>query len=316
MKQIKKCPILTLLVLSAMFLTLCGYLGKKNIYKDYSYNIATTPILSLVMSGIGNDAMPWDYFSYIEELEVINPDMNPSDSKDEFQSGMESISENTENNYENIPIINNIHESTPAPVTYDFTPVTLDYLDDALFIGDSRTRGLCLYSGWDNTTFYAETGLTIYTLFDKKVVPVEGSSKLITIEESLEKEHFSKIYVMIGINELGTGTPEEFYDTYENIIGRIHELQPDAIIFVEGIIHVSEKKDKEGSYINNESIVNRNQLLSTLANHSNIFYLDANEALCDENGFLIDEYTFDGVHLRAANFKPWKDYILDHGIIK
>lgn len=317
MKCLKKCPILILLLISGIFLTVCGFMGKNNIYKDYPCDIASTPMLSLVMNGFGKDAMPWDYFHYVEKsLEVVNAEIAVSGTEEGTLIGIGLESENLGDDHYDNPLIDVIDENKPEIVTYDFTPVTIDYLDDALFIGDSRTRGLSLYSGWNNTTFYAETGLTIYTLFDKEVVPVEGSSKLITIEESLEKEHFAKIYVMIGINELGYGTPEEFYDTYENIIGRIHELQPDAIIFVEGIIHVSEKKDNEKIYINNESIQSRNNLLKTLANNHDIFYLDANEALCDEDGFLIDEYTFDGVHLRAANFDPWKEYILEHGILK
>ena len=56
---------------------------------------------------------------------------------------------------------------TPTPA-FDFTqpapktdPVDMDYFSDALFIGDSRTHGLELYSGVKGATFYVYTGLSI-----------------------------------------------------------------------------------------------------------------------------------------------------------
>ena len=39
---------------------------------------------------------------------------------------------------------------------------------------------------------------------------VDGGRQKITIEEALQERQFAKIYLMIGINEMGTGTVETF----------------------------------------------------------------------------------------------------------
>ena len=190
-----------------------------------------------------------------------------------------------------------------------FVDVDQSYLDDAVFIGDSRTDTLKMYAGWDNATYYVKTGTNIWDIMD--VVPDDEN---ITIDEELQKHQFGKVYIMLGFNELGTGTAETYYQQFKKVVERIRELQPDALIFVESIIHVSALKDAEGTVINNKEINARNKWLKKLADNKNIFYLDYNEVLDDENGALKADSTFDGVHLQADQLEPWKEYILSHGV--
>lgn len=188
-----------------------------------------------------------------------------------------------------------------------------DYFDDAVFIGDSRTRSLQLYANWENTTFLADTGLTIYSVLDKKLTPSTMTTKT-TVTDYLREHQFKKIYLMLGINELGTGTAESFCRSYSEVLETIRELQPDAIIYLQAILHISESKDKEHTYINNAAIIERNEALQSLVDNEHIFWLDSNPAICDENGYLINSYTFDGVHLQAKYVYLWTDYLKQHAI--
>lgn len=188
-----------------------------------------------------------------------------------------------------------------------------DYFDDAVFIGDSRTRSLELYAHLDNTTFLADTGLTIYTVLDRKLIPSTMTSKT-TVTEYLTNHQFKKIYLMLGINELGTGTTEYFCRSYGGVLETLRELQPDAIIYLQAILHISESKDNEHTYINNATIIERNEALQSLADNEHIFWLDPNLAVCDEKGYLIEDYTFDGVHLQAKYVYLWTDYLKQHAI--
>ena len=104
-------------------------------------------------------------------------------------------------------------EEIPQEVVYH--TVDDSYFDDAVFIGDSRTVGMYEYGGLEETsTFYASTGLTVYKMFDSAIVSVPGQKKKITVEEALSEKQFAKIYLMIGINEMGTGTVESFMKAY------------------------------------------------------------------------------------------------------
>ena len=82
---------------------------------------------------------------------------------------------------------------------------------------------------------------------------------------------------MLGINEIGTGTADTFAEQYGKVINTIREKQPDAIIFIQSIMHVTKKKDKEETYIKNKEIDKRNKKLKELTNGYDIIWLDENE---------------------------------------
>lgn len=200
------------------------------------------------------------------------------------------------------------------PAGWEYVTADESYFDDAVFIGDSRTVGLCDYAGLDNATFYASTGLTVYKIFDAQIASVEGSRQKITIEEALSEKQFSKIYLMLGINEMGTGTVESFMKRYKDVVAHLQELQPDAVIYLQAIMRVSGERSAKGDYINNEGIDARNAEIAKLADNRTIFYLDVNPLVCDEDGGLVKDYTFDGVHLKAAYIEIWKRFLMEHTV--
>ena len=104
-------------------------------------------------------------------------------------------------------------EKTEEEGTYGFQTVTEDYFNDAAFIGDSRTVGLFEYGGIEERAdFYAKISLTIYNVFTELLAKDEETGKKITAEEALTKKQYGKVYLMLGINELGTGTTETFME--------------------------------------------------------------------------------------------------------
>ena len=190
------------------------------------------------------------------------------------------------------------------------------YFEDAVFIGDSRTVGMYEYGGLENiTTFYAYEGLSVYSVFDKKFVEVPGQKQKITVEEALQQNSFSKIYLMLGLNEMGTGTTETFLAKYGEVLNRLQELQPDAIIYVQAIMKLTTKRSGKGDQFHNPGIEERNEGLSHFADNEKIFYLDVNPYICDETGGMVPEYTYDGIHLKAKYVLIWKDFLKAHAII-
>lgn len=191
-----------------------------------------------------------------------------------------------------------------------------DYFSDAVFIGDSRTVGMYEYGGLEETaTFYASTGLTVYKMFDSPIIKVPGQRKKQTVEEALQTHSFAKIYLMIGINEMGTGTVDTFIAKYAEAVEHLRELQPDAIIYLQGIMKVTTERSEQGDYITNEGIEARNVEIAKLADNSRIYYLDVNPLICDDTGGMEPSYTFDGVHLKAQYISVWKDYLKEHAVV-
>lgn len=204
-------------------------------------------------------------------------------------------------------------EELPKEVVYH--TVDDSYFDDAVFIGDSRTVGMYEYGGLEETsTFYASTGLTIYKMFDSKIVAVPGQKKKITVEEALSEKQFAKIYLMIGINEMGTGTVESFMKAYGEAVQHLQELQPDAVIYLQAIMKVTTERSEQGDYITNEGIEARNAEIAKLADDRKIFFLDVNPLICDETGGMVASYTYDGVHLKAQYIPIWLDFLKEHAV--
>ena len=95
---------------------------------------------------------------------------------------------------------------------------------------------------------------------------------------------------------------------------RLHELEPEAKIIIQGIMRVSGEKSESDAIFNNSNINARNRAIATLADNETIFYIDVNEVVCDEEGNLNGDYTFDQIHLLGVYDDLWKQFLLSHGI--
>ena len=208
------------------------------------------------------------------------------------------------------------HEDGKNSAAWFYMTVDESYFDDAVFIGDSRTVGLYDYAGLDNAAFYASSGLTVYKLFEEPDGKYKDGNWPENIGTALGRQQYAKVYLMIGINEMGTGDVDYFMKHYTEAVQRIRQLQPNAIIYLESIMRVTTERSAKGDYITNQGIDERNARIAQLADNQTIFYLDVNSVVCDEAGGLNPEYTFDGVHLYAQYIDIWKQYLMTHAVNK
>ncbi|GHU48944.1 hypothetical protein FACS1894127_0800 [Clostridia bacterium] len=185
-----------------------------------------------------------------------------------------------------------------------------EYFDDALFIGDSRTEGLLIYSGLGNATFYFSKGLSVDQVFNKETVTLNG--RKYTVSDALGREHFGKIYIMMGVNELGWVYLDKFIEKYVDIIDRIKETQPGATIYVQSILPVTKAKSDKDSIYNNPNIDKFNKLIEAMAADEEVVYLPVNEHVSDKSGVLPEEATIDGVHLNKEYCKKWEQYLREN----
>lgn len=202
---------------------------------------------------------------------------------------------------------------------YKLQAVDSSYFEDALFIGDSRTVGLCEYGSLRGTAeFLAKESINVYYLLDHELdyTGADGTTASRTVEDVLDGKQYGKIYVDLGVNELGSGTTKTFYEKYREILSLIREKQPEAIIFIQGIMHVDKALSSSDSSRNNTVIVQRNEAIATLANGRDIFYIDMNPYVCDENGDLKDELSGDGVHLKASAYENWDRSLMENAIVR
>lgn len=298
-----KYSLLFLLLGSCLILSALGFMGRETIYRRYIVDSRTTPYLALVFSGIHDGIYPWELFDTISD---------PAGNTDDLSL----------NGTPELSIANDVSGNSAASVSADstgallpersFEQVDKTYFDDAVFIGDSRTDGLMTYGNLKQADFYASVGLSIYDLWTLPFCNVDDN--MVTLSETLSQKHYGKIYFQIGINEMGRGTLDAFIKEYEKAITEFHRLQPDAVIFIQGIMKVSKEKSDSDPIFNNLAISERNKRIEALADNRSIFYIDLNEVVCDEEGNLREDLTADQLHLYASRYDIWVDYLLSRGI--
>ncbi|MEE0794795.1 MAG: GDSL-type esterase/lipase family protein [Oscillospiraceae bacterium] len=184
------------------------------------------------------------------------------------------------------------------------------YFDDAVFIGNSRTEGLKKFSGLSNSTFITEVGLTVSSIFTD-YCDISGGYRSRAFD-ALAGMSFSKVYIMLGMNELGWVYESVFKDDYGKIIDKIREINPDAVIYIQSIIPVSKWKDSSNDVFTNANVERLNAQLRDLADEKEVHYLDVAGALMDSEGYLPYEATGDGVHLEPPYCVKWTDYLRTH----
>ena len=221
-------------------------------------------------------------------------------------------------------------EPTPTPTpepepeaVFDFTQpapaadaVEMDYFDDALFIGDSRTDGLRLYSGIKGADFYCYKGLTVFEMDTKKVVEMDGGKY--TVVEALERgPQYAKIYISLGINELGYVDDNAFYKTFTEFLQQVKASQPDAVIYLQNLVPVNPSvcaAKGQPSYVNNDRVADYNAIFPRLAEEQGVVLLDVAPALTDEDHILPADATADGVHFTKAWYQKWLTYLMEHTV--
>lgn len=210
----------------------------------------------------------------------------------------------------------------PPPVflPYDYTqpvpehdPVETEYFADAAFVGDSRTDGFYLFSGvgcGDNLT---ATGLSVFSLDSKAAVRTDSGT--ITVLDALERKSYGKIYLSLGVNELGY-SDTAFYTAYCAAVDAIRTRQPDAIIYTQTLIPLNESRIKATGgayYLTNRKLTTYNDIIRRVATEKQLPLLDL-YTLFAVDGQLPEDYSRDGVHLTTAHYAIQLDYFKTHTV--
>ena len=203
--------------------------------------------------------------------------------------------------------------SLPAPETEAVDP---DYFADAVFIGDSRTDGLRLYGGIENTHFLSSKSNTVFTANDKNKQVLDIGGKQYSYREALARKSYGKVYIALGVNELGY-EDSSYRTTFSAFLDHVLELQPDAVIYLQQVVPVNPAKCKEyhqASYVTNRKVAAFNEILRELAAEKKVVFLSIGECLTTADGILDPERTVDGVHFTKPGYRDWAAYLAAHTV--
>lgn len=188
------------------------------------------------------------------------------------------------------------------------------WFSDAVMVGDSRVDGFRIYSGITECDYIVRTGMSVYDVADEKPVVRVGEEKQ-TVYHILGQKQYAKVYLSLGVNELGYYDPKTYAQKYGKIIDQVRVIQPDAQVYVMTIIPVNAKvceENKQKEWITNEWVAKYNAALVGMAVEKRALLVNPVEALEDDAGELREDLAADGVHFKKAGYELWRDYLLCH----
>jgi lysophospholipase L1-like esterase len=122
-----------------------------------------------------------------------------------------------------------------------------------------------------------------------------------------------KIFLMIGINDLGWGADiQEIVLNYKEIIQKITETSPSTTIYVQSVLPVNEQllsQNYQGSKITGKNILKLNGYLKDLSHQYKLTYVDLYPLFTANENQLDESLTFDGLHLNGKAYWIWKSAI-------
>ena len=246
-------------------------------------------------------AAPVDPASAVSQAESASepaPSSPESSAESSTQSGTESQSSASAESGT---------ESGADSAAESVIPVEPGDYSDAAFIGDSRTEALKTYGLLKGADYYTYKGLKVDTVFTEPCIDVDGSK--MTVMDAIGRKQYKRIYIMLGVNELGWVSTDIFIDDYGKIIDKLKETQPGATIYVQSILPVSAKKSEIDEIYNNPRINEFNGLIQAMAEEKGAIYLPVNTAVMDETGALPAGASTDGVHPNIDYCRKWTAYL-------
>ena len=125
------------------------------------------------------------------------------------------------------------------------------------------------------------------------------------LDESVFDCAATDVFLMIGINDLGSGrTPEVMEEGYRELLQRIKKHSPAVRVHVQSVLPTRGDHGKH-----NKPVLDFNERLQKLAKEFGYQYLDLHKLMADEKGELKAGLTPEGLHLNEEAYKLWRGEI-------
>lgn len=267
-----------------------------------------------------NRKLPWGliFFTLLLILLALLTNGNRSNNSKEKETQPSEIGESSPTiSDESAPSKEQMpSEETPPEELYngpdvpEKTPVEDDFFSDSAIMGNSLVEGFKIFSGLSSCDYYAATSMTVMGATSDKCIELDNGGRGTPVE-ALTQNPYSKIYILLGINEIGFDI-DTFGELYTEMLDIIIDGQSDCDIYIMGMTPVSYNVSVSSNTFNMDRITRYNERLRSIAAEKHCYYLDIASALSGEDGYLPSSETPDGVHFSPAIYEKWLEYLKTH----
>ena len=214
------------------------------------------------------------------------------------------------------------YTAPPSGLVEKSDAVDLSYFDDAVFIGDSVSLMLQYYcaatKALGNAQFLCAGSLSatnaLWNVSSASVHPSYQGKKML-VEDGVAACGAKKVYIMLGVNNIGYGVDYASNDMVK-LIDRILAKAPDVTILVESVTPMAASSTIITDSLNNTKIQEYNDKMKSICEERGWYFINVAEALRDKDGYLPAAYCGDnnsmGIHFTYDGCKVWVDYLKTH----
>ncbi len=190
------------------------------------------------------------------------------------------------------------------PKSFDSPSV---FFDDSAFIGDSVSLKLSYYAEESgelgDALFLVSGSYGVGNAVDNTMLLVYQGQEM-TPQDALLKSGVKKVFVMMGMNDLGRFGVDGTLEYWDTFIKNIREKCPDIAICIQSMTPVW--GGGETGDLNNATIDEYNEKLKEFAKSNSCAYMDIASYMKDAYGALATDYCSDNfVHLTDAGAQAW-----------
>lgn len=172
--------------------------------------------------------------------------------------------------------------------------------DNVVFVGDSITEGFDLAKNFPDHPV-VNRGISA-DVIGNALAKDDNRGVLRRLDQSIYDCKPGKVFVLIGINDLGAGhKPATIEAGYRELLQSIKSHSPDLKIYIQSVLPTRDNYAKHNANVNDV-----NTRLQKLAKEFGYEYVDLHSKLSDERGELKKEVTADGLHLKPTGYAIWK----------
>ena len=197
--------------------------------------------------------------------------------------------------------------------------VDVSYFDDAIFMGDSLADGFKDYAAWmslkgRSTMYMTQRSMTPRSFIQPGATVDAGDAGMVDVWGTISDKQPGEIYITLGTNALMAMEPEEFINSYYQLVNKIQSTSPNTLIYITTIPPTSSAYAAKESRLSKERILQANQLIAQMCRQENLALIDLYDVVCGADGYLNEEINSDGIHLTPAGYKMWLNYLIEHTV--
>jgi lysophospholipase L1-like esterase len=129
--------------------------------------------------------------------------------------------------------------------------------------------------------------------------------------DNITKNKPSKVFLMIGINDIAHGkNSKEVLKNYNQILNKIKNDSPTTQIFVQSTLPIN--TSQATIKIDNNTILEVDKTLKENANSMGYKYIDLTKFFINKSNELDSKWTYDGIHIKGNAYQIWEKAISEY----